>query len=61
MPGIVQVLIAREPDEYVEFEFWPVTEAAISFQVVPAPASMSVATLGMLAAARRRRHPRSAN
>jgi hypothetical protein len=55
MPGIVQVLIAREPDEYVEFEFWPVAEAAISFQVVPAPATVGLAALGVIAASRRRR------
>jgi hypothetical protein len=55
MPGIVQVLIAREPDEYVEFEFWPVTEAAISFQVVPAPATISLTALGVLVASGRLR------
>jgi uncharacterized protein (TIGR03382 family) len=52
---MVAVAIAREPSEYDLFEIWPVTEAAISFQVVPAPATVGLAALGVLAMGRRRR------
>ena len=55
MPGVIQVWIAPDHGVYDLAEEWPVTEAAISFQVVPAPATMGVAALGVLAAARRRR------
>jgi hypothetical protein len=52
---MVAVAIAREPFEYDLIEIWPVTEAAISFQVVPAPATVGLAALGVLAMGRRRR------
>jgi hypothetical protein len=51
---MVVVAIAQE-DQYDLYETWPVTEAAISFQVVPAPTAVVVAPLGLLAATRRRR------
>jgi hypothetical protein len=41
----VVVLIAKEPFEFINPEEWPVTEAHISFQVVPAPGGMVVLVL----------------
>jgi hypothetical protein len=56
MTSTAQMWIWEGPNtnegEYVD---WPFFEGAISFQVVPAPATFGFATLGVLAVGRRRR------
>jgi hypothetical protein len=60
MTSTAQMWIWEGPNtnegEYVE---WPFVAAAISFQVVPAPATIGVAAIGVLAAGRRRRSYRT--
>lgn len=51
--GTVQVWISLDDGPYDLAEVWPVAEAAISFQVVPAPATLGV--VAILAVAWRRR------
>lgn len=51
----VLIWIADESGNYTIEEHWPVTEAAISFEVVPAPAGATLLALGGTVALRRRR------
>ena len=52
--GVVGVLVRNDNGKVVS-ENWSATEADISFEVVPAPASLALLGLGGLAASRRRR------
>lgn len=51
----INVWIAQEPGDFDDSEFWPVSEAAISFQVVPGPPSLWVLAVAPMTMRRRRR------
>jgi len=52
--GLIGVLVRNNKGKIVS-ESWPGTEASVTFDVVPAPASLALLGLGGLATSRRRR------
>lgn len=54
-PDKEQQVLVWTGEDLLDMELWPVEEAAISFQVVPAPGARGVLIAGALGASRRRR------